>query len=233
MRRLRHTAARVRAVWPATQSLADFQRSLPTRRPAGGGVPDRRAAGRRRRARTSRTAADVTPWHSAMAATYAHATAPLRRLADRYVVEAALAVANGGPCPTRSRRRSTPCRRRWPRASSGPTASSAAVIDLAEAVLLSGREGEVFDAVVVDEDERGAVVQLVEPAVLARVARQPGRSRRRRPGQAGRRRSCASDDRVLTNRLILGRQRRRIFVGNIERGHDGRDDREERGDAPA
>ena len=39
------------------------------------------------------------PWHSAMAATYVHATAPLRRLADRYVTEAALAVANGLSVP--------------------------------------------------------------------------------------------------------------------------------------
>ena len=35
--------------------------------------------------------------------------------------------------------------------------------------MLAGREGEVFDAVVVDEDRRGAMIQLVEPAVLARV----------------------------------------------------------------
>ena len=41
----------------------------------------------------------VRPWHAAMAATYAHATAPLRRLADRYVIEAALAIANGRPVP--------------------------------------------------------------------------------------------------------------------------------------
>ena len=33
---------------------------------------------------------------------YAHATAPLRRLADRFVVEAALAVANGRPVPERA-----------------------------------------------------------------------------------------------------------------------------------
>ena len=43
--------------------------------------------------------ADVIPWHAAMAATYAHATAPLRRLADRYVVRAALAIANGQAVP--------------------------------------------------------------------------------------------------------------------------------------
>ena len=45
----------------------------------------------------------------------------------------------------------------------------AAVLDLAEAALLAGREGEVFDAVVLDEDRRGTVIQLVDPAVLARV----------------------------------------------------------------
>ena len=45
-----------------------------------------------------------------------------------------------------------------------------AVIDVAEAVLLSGRVGDVFDAVVVDEDQRGVVIQLVEPAVMARVS---------------------------------------------------------------
>ena len=44
------------------------------------------------------------------------------------------------------------------------------MIDLAEAVLLAGREGEVFDAVVVDEDRRGPLVQLREPAVLAHVS---------------------------------------------------------------
>jgi exoribonuclease R len=39
--------------------------------------------------------AGEVPWHSAMAATYAHCTAPLRRLADRYVLQAILAIANG------------------------------------------------------------------------------------------------------------------------------------------
>ena len=35
-----------------------------------------------------------------------------------------------------------------------------AVVDLAEAVMLQGREGEVFAAVVTDEDERGVRMQL-------------------------------------------------------------------------
>ena len=44
-----------------------------------------------------------------------------------------------------------------------------AVRDLAEAVLLAGREGELFDGVIVDEDQRGPVMQISEPAVLARI----------------------------------------------------------------
>jgi exoribonuclease R len=35
---------------------------------------------------------------------------------------------------------------------------------------LAGREGEIFDAVVTDEDDRGARIQVCEPAVMARVA---------------------------------------------------------------
>ena len=69
----------------------------------------------------------------------------------------------------------------------------AAVLDLAEAVLLAGREGEVFDAVVVDEDRRGTIIQIVDPAALARVDAHrvdPGDEVRvrlapRRPGRPG------------------------------------------------
>ena len=35
--------------------------------------------------------------------------------------------------------------------------------------VLQGREGEVFDAVVTDEDARGARIQLCDPPVVARV----------------------------------------------------------------
>jgi exoribonuclease R len=43
-----------------------------------------------------------------------------------------------------------------------------AVVDLAEAVVLAPRVGEVFDAVVVESGERHGVVQLRDPAVRAR-----------------------------------------------------------------
>jgi exoribonuclease R len=44
-----------------------------------------------------------------------------------------------------------------------------AVLDLAEAVVLEGCEGRLFNAVVTDIDERGARIQLSDPAVIARV----------------------------------------------------------------
>ena len=44
-----------------------------------------------------------------------------------------------------------------------------AAIDLAEAILLQRRVGEVFDAVVTDEDDRGARLQITDPAVVSRV----------------------------------------------------------------
>ncbi len=42
-------------------------------------------------------------------------------------------------------------------------------LDLAEAVCLAGHEGEIFDAVVIDEGESGVEVQIAEPAVLTRL----------------------------------------------------------------
>ena len=98
VQRLRHTARAFGIEWPADMDLREFERSLNSKDPKHGAMlmAIRRAGGRasyvsfRQRER---------PWHAAVAATYAHATAPLRRLADRYVVMAALAVANGQPVP--------------------------------------------------------------------------------------------------------------------------------------
>ena len=104
-----------------------------------------------------------------MAATYAHATAPLRRLADRYVVEAALAIAAGRPVPDAVQAAFDTLPEVMAGAEQLANGVDRAVIDLAEALLLSGRVGDVFDAVVVDEDQRGAVIQLLDPAVVARV----------------------------------------------------------------
>ena len=112
----------------------------------------------------------VTPWHSAMAATYSHGTAPLRRLADRYVVVAALAVANGQPVTDDVQQAFTRLPTVMEHAETRAARIERSVIDMVEAVVLHGSEGQSFDAVVVDHDDRGARIQLCEPAVVARVS---------------------------------------------------------------
>jgi exoribonuclease R len=169
VRRLRQTARAFGLGWPATLSLADFQRSLSTDDPRAAAflIAVRRAGGG---ASYEPYGPDDTPWHAAMAATYAHVTAPLRRLADRYVVEAMLAIANGRPVPDEVTAAFGGLPSAMAKGEQRANGVERAVIELAEAVLLSESIGSVFDAVVVDEDRRGAVVQLIEPAVLARVA---------------------------------------------------------------
>jgi len=167
-RRLRHTAQAFGLDWPKGIPLARFEPTLDRDDPrtAAFQLAIRRASGK---ASYEPYRAGVVPWHAAVAATYAHATAPLRRLADRYVVEAAVSVVAG--------RRVEP----WleesfealPVVMDAATARASqidrAALDLAEAVVLAGREGELFDAVVTDEDDRGARIQVCEPAVVARI----------------------------------------------------------------
>jgi exoribonuclease R len=111
----------------------------------------------------------VVPWHAAMAATYAHATAPLRRLADRYVVRATLAIANGQPVPQAVTDAFPKLPEVMARADALSGRIDRAVIDLAEAAVLNGHVGETFDAVVTDLDERGARIQLSSLPVVTRV----------------------------------------------------------------
>ena len=92
--------------------------------------------------------------HSALASEYAHVTAPLRRLADRYAGEVCVALCAGTEVPS------------WviegmgglpeTMTESGRRANryENAVVNLCEAELLHDRVGERFTAVVVDLDEK-------------------------------------------------------------------------------
>ena len=110
-----------------------------------------------------------TPWHAAMAASYAHATAPLRRLADRYVVMATYAVANGKPVPAAITQAFDRLPKVMARADALGGNIQRAVIDLAEAVALKDRIGETFAAVVTDVDQRGPRIQLCGLPVVSRL----------------------------------------------------------------
>ena len=176
--RLRHTAAALGLTWPADQPLAAFQRGLRADIPAQAAfmLATRRAG---QGASYVPYRAGVVPWHAAMAATYCHATAPLRRLADRYVVQAALAVANGRSVPAEVNAAFDRLPPVMARADALAGKLTRAVIDLAEAVMLLPHVGERFAAVVTDVDDHGARIQLRDLAVVARLA-----TRGLRPGDA-------------------------------------------------
>jgi len=169
VQRLRISAKGLGVAWPDAMSLEDFERAL---------VPDdpRQAALMLaiRRAGPGASYAPwrvgAKPWHAAMAATYAHATAPLRRLADRYVLRAVLEIANGRPVPAVAAQAFEALPAVMDRADAIAGRIERAVIDLAEAVLLSGKEGSLFRAVVTEADERGGKVQLCDYPVVARLS---------------------------------------------------------------
>jgi exoribonuclease R len=169
VRRLRRTAKALGIEWPKRMSLEDRQRGLdPNDRTQASFMLAIRRAGAH--AGYAPFRAGERPWHWAMRATYVHATAPLRRLADRYVTAAALAVANGRPVPEVVSAAFERLPAVMARADAKAGQVDSAVLELAEAVVLAGRIGEQFDGTVTDIDKkRGARVQICEPAVMTRV----------------------------------------------------------------
>ncbi|MCE9622462.1 MAG: RNB domain-containing ribonuclease [Actinomycetia bacterium] len=168
VRRLRHTAQAFGLAWGRDESLESFSRRLDLSRPADEAfaMAVRRAGGG---ADYVAFEAGVTPWHAAMAATYAHVTAPLRRLADRYVVQTTLALANGREVSEQVRAALPKLPATMDRAEAIASRIDRAIIDLAEAVTMQGRVGEIFNAVVVDDDEDATRIQLCDFAVVAKV----------------------------------------------------------------
>lgn len=108
--------------------------------------------------------------HAAIAAPYAHVTAPLRRLGDRFATECVLAIVRGEEPPPWASDALDELPALLRSAMSRASALDRAVVDHLEALVLSSHVGDRFPAVVVDRRGEGSVVQLREPAVVAVVA---------------------------------------------------------------
>lgn len=110
--------------------------------------------------------------HGALAANYAHTTAPLRRLVDRFVGEICVALCAGEPVPAWVREALPELPMRMSESGRRASRYERAVLDLAEAQVLSTRVGEVFDASVIDVNathpEQGQIM-LRDPAVTAGI----------------------------------------------------------------
>jgi len=172
--RLRSSALALKLEWPPAMPLAQFQRRLDPGKPAEAAfmLAIRRTgsgAGYRPFDPHSEQLSEL-PWHAAVAAPYAHATAPLRRLADRYVLRTVLALAEGQALPEAVGSALPELPRVMARAASRDSQIDRAVIDLAEAAMLQGQEGSIFKAVVADRRQDSAQVQFKEVPVIATVS---------------------------------------------------------------
>ncbi len=170
--RLRLAAAALGVEWPAGEPLAERLASLDSGDASHLALIDQ--------ARSLLRGAGYLPLmgqtpdgeealHAAVAAPYAHVTAPLRRLGDRFATEAVLAAVAGVSPPawvtaalpampevlTASGRRSG--------------AVTRAILDLAEAIVLEARVGEVFDAAVIEVSKGVADIRIVSPPIRARA----------------------------------------------------------------
>ena len=112
------------------------------------------------------------PMDGAPASAYAHATAPLRRLVDRYVGETCVALCAGQPLPDWVLAALPGLPATMADADRRASRFERAVIDLTEAVTLASRIGEAFDGAIVAvqrKDPRQGVVMLDDPAIEAAV----------------------------------------------------------------
>lgn len=112
---------------------------------------------------------------AAIAAPYAHVTAPLRRLVDRFGLALCAAVSAGAEVPGWVREALPLLPELMEASDRRAGAVERATTDAVEAATLADRVGQSFDAVVVDvpegDDGKGRVqIQLVDPPVLAKAS---------------------------------------------------------------
>ncbi len=109
--------------------------------------------------------------HGAIASPYAHVTAPLRRLIDRFGNELLLSICADEAPPAWVIEALDELPSLMGRARSRESALERAMVDFTETVMLQPRVGEMFDGAVVDIDTKRdrATVQIAEPPVVTRV----------------------------------------------------------------
>jgi exoribonuclease R len=166
--RLRAAAVALGISWPAGQRYADLVASLDPQDPDHTAFLEQaaqtlRGAGYAVLDGTSRP----PPEHGAIAAPYAHVTAPLRRLADRYANSVLLDLFADRSPSGELRAALDPLPEIMGDGARRAHQVERAVVDLAEALVLRGHEGEALRGVVIDLDGDHARVLVRQPPVVA------------------------------------------------------------------
>jgi exoribonuclease R len=173
-RRLENTAKALGIPWPVGKSYAEFIHGLDPKVPAhaamlaactvlfrgagytsfSGGVPEQ-------------------PEHAAMKSEYAHVTAPLRRLVDRWTSEICVALCADQPVPEWIRESMDDIPKIMEECDRKAHAYERSILSMVEAGLVVDHLGAEFDGVITDVDERDptrGIVALSTLAVEGRVA---------------------------------------------------------------
>ena len=155
--------------WPKRQTSQAFVRALDPATDAGAALIELSTRLLRGAGYTAFDGSPPTqPNHSAVAAPYAHATAPLRRLVDRYVGELCVAVCARLDVPPWIREALPALAAVMADSGHKAHALERACVDLVETVVMASHVGETFEGGVVETAKHGGVVQLRTPPVRAR-----------------------------------------------------------------
>lgn len=167
--RLRAAARNLGIEWPEATPPGRLLASLDTSRPRHAAFAD--LAGELLRGAgyaTFEGTPPADPAHAGVGAPYAHVTAPLRRLVDRFGTEVCLAVAAGSPVPAWAHDALAGLPDLMADGDRLARKLERAVVDATEAFVLHDRVGEVFAASVLETGARFGTVVLEEPAVQGR-----------------------------------------------------------------
>ncbi len=171
--KLRHTAKGLHIPWPGALSYPDFIRTLDPTKPTHQAMMNASTVLFRGAAYTafdgSLPSGNLV--HGALAMRYAHATAPLRRLVDRYVGETCVALSSGTEVPQWVRAELPGLPALMADSDARAKKYERGIVDLLEALVLSNRVGQTFTGTVVEVDRDGTdgKVVIADPAVEARV----------------------------------------------------------------
>ena len=114
--------------------------------------------------------------HSAIAARYAHVTAPLRRLVDRYGEEVCIAACAGRPVSEWVLQALPDLPGVMEQTGKRARAIGRGALNALEALVLREHEGEAFDGVITSEHNGRGELVLAEPAVVTEVRAGKGAS---------------------------------------------------------
>lgn len=172
---LRRVARSLHLSWPGHIGYPAFVRSLPDTKQAQAFMADAARTIGGASYTVFRGSPPTAHTHSALAAVYSHATAPLRRVGDRFVNEIALAQSAGRVVPEWVEAGLDGLPRALARANQRQQGLDRAAHDLLEAILLSNQMGKVFEATVETLSSGHARIRLDDLAVVATL--ETGRKR--------------------------------------------------------